>query len=139
VRKILEQIPYLQLHELALIEAGAGTARLGLRKRKEMTNHVGIIHAGALYTLAETATGVAAQGAVTESVILLRRGEIHYRRPARDDVTASAHSEPAAIEEAREQFEAAGRADLSMEVAGTVSDGTIVFDGVFEYALRPRN
>ncbi len=139
MKEILERIPYLQLHDLDLIEAGVGTALLGLRKREELTNHVGILHAGALYTLAETTTGVAAQGAVTESLILLRRGEIRYRKPAEADVTASAHSVPAAIEDARIKFAGTGRADLVVEVQGTVADGAVVFEGVFEYALRPRS
>jgi len=139
VKEILDQIPYLQLHELDLIEVEAGTARLGLRERREMTNHVGILHAGALYTLAETASGVAAQGAVPESVILLRRGEIHHRRRAQGDVIAAAHCEPDEIDDARKDFDSAGRADLSVKVAGTTSDGTMVFEGEFDYALRPRS
>lgn len=59
MKAILASIPYVELHDLDLNEAGVGTARLGMAMRPDMTDHVGIPHAGARYTLAETTAGVA--------------------------------------------------------------------------------
>jgi len=137
VKAILDAIPYLQLHDLELLEAGRGMARLGLRLRREMTNHVGILHAGALYTLAETTAGVAVQGAVPEAMILLRDAAVRYLKAGRSDVIASASTEPAASMRARERFVADGRADLEAGVVVETGTGECLMEGTFRYALRP--
>ena len=63
IQEVLARIPYVAHHHLE-VEAEPGCVQVRLPPRPELTNHVGIFHAGALYTAAETAAGVAAWGVV---------------------------------------------------------------------------
>src|SRR5664279_2046977 len=72
----------------------AGEATVRLPRRQELTNHVGSQHAGALFTLAETASGAAFVGAFAvrmgEVTPLARSAEIDYLKIASGAITASA-------------------------------------------------
>jgi len=136
---ILASIPYLQGHRLELVEAGRGAARLRLDLRPEMTNHVGLLHAGALYTLAETTAGVAVQGAVPEAMILLRDATLRYLRPAHTDVAAVGLVDLEAARQARECFAADGRTDLAATVTVSATSGEELVEATFTYALRSRS
>jgi len=46
------KIPFVKLLDINLADS------LELKFKKELTNHIGSIHAGALYTLAETQSGL---------------------------------------------------------------------------------
>lgn len=137
MKALLDSIPYLRLHGVDLMEAGERTARLELALRPEMTNHVGILHAGALYTLAETAAGVAAVGAVPGALILLRHAEMRYLRPGREDVIATASVDATAAREARADFSGAGRSNLEVGVTVAGRSGEMLLEASFDYALRP--
>lgn len=82
------------------IEYGAiapGEAVLHLRDDPSKHNHIGTLHAGALFSLAESASGVAVVAAVAERLAgvtpLAARAEIAYDKVARGDVTATARIE----------------------------------------------
>ena len=65
-----------------------------LPERAELTNHVGSQHAGALFTVAETASGAAFVGAFAERMgdvtPLARSAEISYEKIAKGPIEASA-------------------------------------------------
>ena len=75
-------------------EVGPGHAVLRLADDPAKHNHIGTLHAGALYSLAESASGVAMIAAVADRLAgvtpLAARAEITYRKVARGDVTATA-------------------------------------------------
>ncbi|MBW2552490.1 MAG: PaaI family thioesterase [Deltaproteobacteria bacterium] len=73
VADVLAPIPYLRVHQLA-VEPCEGAIKLRMPVHKEVTNHVGIVHAGALFTVAETAAGVAALDVIPggQAIVLLR-------------------------------------------------------------------
>ncbi len=139
VASMLARIPYLNVHQLRVDTDADGTVRGAMALRAELTNHVGIVHAGALFTAAETAAGVAAWQVVPANAayVLLRAATIRYTRRAEGDVAASARVDPAAADVARTAFEQRGRADVAVDVTITDGDGEIVFKGSFDYALRP--
>ena len=68
--------------------------RCVLPERAELTNHVGSQHAGALFTVAETASGAAFVGAFAERLgevtPLARSAEISYEKIAKGPIEASA-------------------------------------------------
>jgi acyl-coenzyme A thioesterase PaaI-like protein len=103
-------------------------------------NIIGTIHAGALFTLAETAAGVAAFGAAPGdgAMVLLRAAKVRYTRRAEGDLVATAWAPPELAQAAGADFEADGRADLVIEVAIIDDHGEPVFEGSFDYALRAR-
>ena len=140
LQKVLDRIPYLGIHELRIDgRGGGGAVNVAMPLRPELGNHVGIFHAGAIFTLAETAAGVAAWQVIpgARSIVLLRGATIKYTRRAEGDVSARADTEPEQAEAARIAFDADGRADIDVEVTITDAGGETVFAGSFEYAIRP--
>ncbi len=140
IAALLEQIPYVVWHDIAVLEEGPTTFRMALKDRPEVHNYVGTLHAGALYTLAETVAGVAVNSLASEenAFILLRNASVKYTRRAEGDVTADAVLEPVALARARVDFRTDARADLMTQVDIKDSGGETVFEGRFTYALRPR-
>lgn len=82
-------------HTGVVIEAiGPGTARTTLAARTETSNHVGTPHAGAVFTLGETASGAALAGAFADILLSLRpvaaEAQIGFLRLATGSLTAEA-------------------------------------------------
>ncbi len=140
VASIISRIPYLQTHDLD-ISASEGGVRVRMPLKHDVTNHVGIVHAGALFTAAETAAGVASFGIAPNgsAVVLLRAANVRYTRRAEGDVVAVAHVAGEVADAAREAFEEGGRADARVEVTAEDPAGEKVFEGTFDYALRRRS
>ncbi len=136
---VLARIPYLQPHRLA-VDASDEAVVVRMHPNPELMNHVGIFHAGALYTAAETAAGVAAWQIVggDRAFVLLRGAEVKYPRRAEGQVVASAKVDPTVAQTARADFDANARADAMVAVTATDASGQTVFSGSFDYALRPR-
>jgi uncharacterized protein (TIGR00369 family) len=67
-----EAVPFAKYVGVELLEVGDGFARAELVQRPELSNHIGTVHAGALFTLAETASGAAMAGAFAELIGGLR-------------------------------------------------------------------
>lgn len=133
----LASIPYLPFHRISVEEQGdIVVARMMFRR--EITNYVGTVHAGALFTLAETAAGVAATSVIADdrAFVLLRGATFNYIRRAESDLVAKATISPDDAEKARAAFDKGGRADSLVTVTISDSDDTAVFEGRFDYALR---
>lgn len=137
---VLARIPYLAAHALA-VEANGEEVRVRMAPKPDLTNHVGILHAGALFTAAETAAGIAAWRIVPGDIafVLLRRAEVRYTRRAEGGVEAVARVSASDAEAARSAFAETGRADLAVEVEVADASGAAVLEASFEYALRPRS
>ena len=143
IQETLDQIKYVAWHNIQVLDAdkndGAVTVRLP--GRDDLLNYVGTGHAGAIYTLAETAAGVAADSVAQtmEAFILLRGAEVKYKRRAEGDLTATGAVSPDVAKRTRHAFTASSRADLAVEVDIRDPENQSVFQGIFNYALRPRN
>lgn len=139
LQSLLASIPYLKSHNLRVDVAADGSVEARMPYQKALTNHVGILHAAAIYAVAETAAGVAASVVVPggAAIVLLRGGKVNYKRMAEGDLTASACAGADVAERARADFESDARADAVVEVNVVNSEGQTVFEGTFDYALRP--
>lgn len=137
---VLARIPYLAPHGLLIEGLDGGAVRVRMEARPGLLNHVGVLHAGALFTAAETAAGVAAWGVVPgdAALVLLRRAEVRYVRRAESPVTATADVDGAAAAAARQAFAASGRGDVAVAARASDAAGTTVLEATFDYALRPR-
>lgn len=137
--EVLARIPFLAPLRLE-VKADEEGVTVWMPDQELVNNHVGCLHAGALYTAAETAGGVAAWGIVSgdRAFVLLREARVNYTRRAVGSVLARATVEPAAAEATRETFEATSRADALVTVVIEDEAGERVFEGTFDYALRPR-
>jgi uncharacterized protein (TIGR00369 family) len=89
-----DAVPFARHVTVMLDEIGDATATASLAAADEVLNHVGTVHAGALFTLAETASGAAMAGAFASVLSDIRpvvgEARIEYLRPARAPLQATA-------------------------------------------------
>jgi uncharacterized protein (TIGR00369 family) len=89
-----QAVPFAGYLGLEITKVAPGEARVTLPERPELTNHVGSQHAGALFTLAEAASGGAFVGAFAERLgeitPLARSAEISYEKIAKGPIEARA-------------------------------------------------
>lgn len=118
----LLELPFNQLVNLTY--SPGDPHRLELPFRAELTNHLGDLHAAALYALAEAASARCLQqefGEVGFPVVpVVRRAEVKYQRPARSTVAAEARLEAESRDAFLDQLSRRGRA--AIDVAVTVGD-----------------
>ncbi|MCP4320128.1 MAG: DUF4442 domain-containing protein [Hyphomicrobiales bacterium] len=138
VNKLLASIPYLPPHKIEVTEQGQHTVNAHMPFRREVTNLFGTVHAGALYTLAETVAGVAANNLVPASQVipLLRQAEVKFTRRAESGMTAKAMIEAPTANRAKSAYKRDKRADVAVNVTIEDTEGEVVFAGSFDYALR---
>ncbi len=90
-----ELVPFVKTLGIEYLELDADRAVLALRDEPTFHNHVGGLHAGAMFTLAETASGALVIGNFEDLIQqgvtpLAASAEISYTRLAQGPVTATA-------------------------------------------------
>jgi uncharacterized protein (TIGR00369 family) len=132
-------VPYIGHMGIEVTEMSEGAATVVLPDRPELHNHVGSQHAGALFGVAETASGAAFVGAFAvrmgDVTPLARSAEIAYVKVARGPVEAKARlTMPAA--EALATLDKDGRVDFSVEVELTDGEGDVVATATVDWNVR---
>jgi uncharacterized protein (TIGR00369 family) len=134
-----EAVPFVAHLGLEIGSVGEGEATVRLPERAELTNHVGSQHAGALFTLAETASGAAFVGAfadrLAEVTPLARRAEISYEKIATGAIEAAARL-GVAKQEAMTTLDADGVVSFPCEVELTDSGGEVVARATVQWHVR---
>jgi uncharacterized protein (TIGR00369 family) len=134
-----QAVPFAGFLGVEVTSVGPGEAVARLPERQELTNHVGSQHAGALFTVAETASGAAFVGAFAERMgevtPLARSAEISYEKIAKGPIDASAKLgvDPAA---ALATLDAEGKVVFPCEVELTDADGQRVATAVVQWHVR---
>lgn len=59
IQKAVDSVPFARLLGIELDSVGNGTATLGLKVRKELTQNHGVVHGGAIASLIDTSTAFA--------------------------------------------------------------------------------
>jgi uncharacterized protein (TIGR00369 family) len=132
-------VPFAGHLGLEITQVGEGEALVVLPEGHELTNHVGSQHAGALFTVAETASGAAFVGAFAERMgdvtPLARSAEISYEKIAKGPIEASAKLgvDPAA---ALATLNAEGKVVFPCEVELNDADGQRVATAVVQWHVR---
>lgn len=135
-------VPMARTLNLVVEEASAARAVLSMPDQAAFHNHVGGPHMGAMFTLAESATGVVIVAAfgdlLTEAVPLATRVVGDFRKLAMGDVraTASLLADPDAV-----RAELAGGVRPVFDVAADVTraNGDVVCSFVVSWTLRPNS
>jgi uncharacterized protein (TIGR00369 family) len=132
-------VPYIGHMGIEVTAMAEGEATALLPDRPELHNHVGSQHAGALFGVAETASGAAFVGAfaarMADLTPLARSAQIAYLKVARGPIEAKAKlGRPAA--EAHATLDAEGRVDFSVEVELTDAEGTTVATATVDWNVR---
>jgi uncharacterized protein (TIGR00369 family) len=132
-------VPFAGHLNLEIATIAEGEAVVQLPERPELTNHIGTQHAGALFTVAEAASGAAFVGAFAERMRdvtpLAKSAEIDYELPARGQVTANAKL-GMDRSEALERLDAEGRVEFPCQVELFAGDGTRVATATVHWHVR---
>lgn len=132
-------VPYISHMGIEVTEMSEGEATAVLPDRPELHNHVGSQHAGALFGVAETASGAAFVGAFAirmgDVTPLARSAEIAYVKVARGPVEAKAKLGVPA-DEALATLDKEGRVDFSVEVEMTDGEGDTVATATVDWNVR---
>lgn len=116
---------------------------LALEMNDDLTNHVGTMHAGALFALGEAASGLCAMralgGVFVEARAVTRSASIEFRRPAVGRIRTLAEPlQP--VKETLEALEREGRASFEISVKLLDRSDTEVAEVRITWALRrPRS
>ena len=139
-QSMLDTIAYVAWHDIRVVDQRVGWVQVALPARDDLMNYVGTGHAGALYTLAETAAGVAADSLAQtlNAFILLRQATVSYTRRAMGELVATGEADAQSTVAAKARFADTARADLVVRVVIHDVENEPVFEGRFDYALRPR-
>lgn len=106
-----------------------GTDVLALVLTNTLTNHVGTMHAGALFSLGEAASGLAAARELSDlfggALVVTRTASIAFKKPARGTITAKGTlAEPSSG--IRERLDRDGRVTFDVTVSLGDEDGVEV-------------
>ena len=86
-QQMMDTLPFVRLLGISIDDIGAGTSKVSMPEDPRLHNHLGTQHAGALFTLAETASGAAMAGGFAELILGLRpvakESRIQYQKLAR--------------------------------------------------------
>jgi acyl-coenzyme A thioesterase PaaI-like protein len=132
-------VPFVGHLGLEITGMAEGESEVLLPERLELTNHVGSQHAGALFTVAEAASGAAFVGAFAERMAdvtpLARSAEISYEEIANGPVRATAKLGVAPAE-ALATLDADGKVEFPCEVVLTDEAGTRVASATVHWHVR---
>ena len=135
-------VPFATHVGVTLLEIGDGTARAELDQRVEVSNHIQSMHAGAMFTLGEAASGAALAGAFGPAILQMRpvaaTAGIVFKKVAMGKLTAHAK---ASMEGAdlMAAIEAEGKVAFDIHVDVQDGDGdTVVEMTVNWYVSRQR-
>jgi len=124
-------------HHVGLRKSGQKDVLLKLSFSSKIENHLGTVHAGAIYTLAEAASGaflVKHRGERTNVGGVVRKATSKYARPGRSTLRAYSDLDPAEVINAIAIVDEKGRATLSVPITIRSRDA-IVGQFVFEWLL----
>lgn len=128
-RLIGQMAPYTGTIRAEIVDARAGYAKLRMKDRRAVRNHLDSVHAVALVNLAEETTGVAMSlGLPHDARGILTGLSIEYLKKARGTLTAECHVDPPETSERRE-----------IEVEGVIRDrdGEVVARATATWLIGP--
>jgi uncharacterized protein (TIGR00369 family) len=143
IKDLLQQtVPFVATLGIEYLELSGDSALLRLRDEPSFHNHVGGLHAGAMFTLAESASGAVVIGSFSDLLDrvtpLAASAEISYRKLAKGPVTAEATlARPAA--EVRAELDSTGRTvQFPVTVVLRNTEGVTTAEMTVRWALKPR-
>ncbi|WP_430430553.1 DUF4442 domain-containing protein [Oceanicaulis sp.] len=124
-----KSVPFATVTGVELVEVSPERGVARLAKRPEVENHIQTLHAGAMFTLGEAASGAALGGVLGDQLMAARPvaadASIKYLKTGKTDLTATAvaNSDAEAI---RKQLEEVGKVVFDINVAITDAEDVTV-------------
>ena len=134
-----ESCPIYEFLGLQVLEAKEGVFKALIPNTKASGNHIGIMHAGALFSLGEFLGGLIAARYVDNPrkfQPVVRDLKIDFKAPAMSNITATAHFTAEQAAEMNTKLEETGKYDFQQIAVLTDENGTVVAETVGSYALR---
>lgn len=135
---LTNMVPFIQTVGIRLDEIGLGTATATLPAAHAVNNHLGTAHAGAVYTLGESASGGVVLSMFYDGLpkvfIALKSSTVSHKKAVPGDVvaTASLNEDPKAI---RTRYDETGKCDFEVPVALHVGE-VLTAEITFTWAVR---
>ncbi|WP_326692391.1 DUF4442 domain-containing protein [Streptomyces sp. NBC_01795] len=135
-------VPMARTLNLQYLETTPERAVVALPDQSEYHNHVGGPHAGAMFTLAESASGAIVLAAfadqLSRAVPLPVHAEVRYKKLAKGDLTATAElGRPVA--DVLAELDGGERPEFPVAVAVTRADGAVTSEMTVVWTLRPND
>lgn len=123
---------------LQAIELRPRYVKLGM-PLKGNENHIGIMYAGALFTLAEVPGGALYLTTfdVSRYYPIVKEMSIRFRRPAATDITVALSISEKRVQAIQKEAAENGKAEYTLETELKDTAGTVVALGKGVYQLRP--
>ncbi len=135
----ITDVPFNQHIGIAM----TGEGELTLPADPRYTNHLGTVHASALLSLAEAASGDwlirAMEGSIHAVLPVVRRFEAKFRKPAQGAIFAEATATANAEDELHLALETKGRHLLEIRIEVRDEHGTHVLSAVAEWFVVKRD
>lgn len=135
------EVPFNRLLDLQKAE-GNNEFLLCLDANANHMNHLGTIHAGALYTLAEASSGeflLRTFDEISHSVVsLVRKSEVRFRKTATGEIRSKAGFVDQVEQDVIMALETKNRTFIKVKVDLFDKDNSCVFSSVFEWFLTIR-
>ena len=143
IRELMPQlVPFVKTLGLEYLELEEGRAVLRLADEPAFHNHVGGPHAGAIFTLAESASGAVVIGSFEDLLAtvtpLAASAEIAYTKLQKGPVTATAELGRPAADVRAELAETGKTVQFPVEVTMTDEAGEQTSRMSISWALRPQ-
>jgi uncharacterized protein (TIGR00369 family) len=127
-KQMSETLPFARLLGISIDRIGPGTAEVSMPDDAKLHNHLGTPHAGALFTLAETASGAAMAGGFAELIMDMRpvakESRIQYQKVAKGATRASGRV-PGDIAALKAQLKDEGKVAFPVDVDVFDEHGTL--------------
>lgn len=122
---LTQMVPFVRTLGIVIDKVEPGAATATLASRPDVCNHLGTLHAGAAYTLGETASGGAVLSVFADKLpgafVALKAASVAHKKAAPGDTVATARL-AAPASEARAAYDATGKADFDVLVDLHVGD-----------------
>ena len=130
-RIVQSKAPYFRTVNARIEELRPNYARLKIKKRRAVENHIGTVHVIAICNGLEAAMGALAEATVPDNKRWIPKGmEVEYTAKATSDITCIAETDP-------EQWTGADP-DVPVRVRGVRDDGTVVIEGTIRLWVTPK-
>jgi len=117
-----------------------GDGTLQLRESDDLRNHLGTVHAGAQFSLAEAASGAFLQERFPELagkvVPVVRASEIKFKKQANGTLKALASVSDEAVEKFMGQFDKKGRGLITVIVEIKDAEGTLTSAAKYDWFVQ---
>ncbi len=118
-QQMMNTLPFVKTCGIQIEEIGAGFSRVSMPEDGKLNNHLGSQHAGAMFTLAETASGAAMAGGFADLLMGLRpvakEARIQYLKVAQGATHARARV-PGDIAALKQVLQSEGKVSFPVEV-----------------------